>query len=242
MTYGLGMLTESGLIMASDSRSNAGVDQVARVVKLSRYELIGEKAFVLLAAGNLATTQAVQQMLTQALGTGTPDDLFAQPSLFHAARCIGGVLRQVMLQDADFVRPYGDPSATFLFGGQLVHQPTGLYQIYSAGNFVAADDRTPYLQIGETKYGKPILDRSFNAQLDLEVSTKLALLSFDATIRSNLSVAAPIDLVAYKANSLALGPTFEFGAGDSYYDTVTREFSAGLTDLVDRLPNPPRAQ
>ncbi|MEM1433178.1 MAG: peptidase [Pseudomonadota bacterium] len=241
MTYGLGLLTDGGLIMASDSRSNAGVDQVARVVKLSRFELAGDRVLVLLAAGNLATTQAVQQTLTQALGTGAVEDLFAQSSLFHAARCIGGVLRQVMQQDADFVRPYGDPSATFLFGGQIGQQPTCLYQIYSAGNFVAADERTPFLQIGETKYGKPILDRSFHAGLDLEVSTKLALLSFDATIRSNLSVAAPIDLVAYRAGSLALGPTFEFGAGESYYDTVTQSFSAGLTELVDRLPNPPGA-
>ncbi|MEM6708964.1 MAG: peptidase, partial [Pseudomonadota bacterium] len=195
MTYGLGMLTEAGLVMASDSRSNAGVDHVARVSKLSRFEVPDNRALVLLAAGNLATTQAVQQTLQQALGTGSLKDLYAQLSLFDAARCIGNVLRSVMQADADFVRPYGDPSATFLFGGQIAGGPPGLYMIYSAGNFIAADQRTPFLQIGETKYGKPILDRSFHPQLDLETSTKLALLSFDATIRSNLSVAAPIDLV-----------------------------------------------
>ena len=240
MTYGLGMLTRAGLVMASDSRSNAGVDQVARVSKLSRYEQPGKCAFVLLAAGNLATTQAVEQILAGALGTGSVHDLFAQTTFYNTVLCVGQVLRSVMQDNASFVQPYGDPSATFLFGGQRAGQPPALYLIYAAGNFIHADARTPFLQIGETKYGKPVLDRAFNVDLDLEVSTKLALLSFDATIRSNLSVAPPIDLVRYRTDSLKLGPTYEFGAGEPYFDAVTQGFSDGLTSLIDQLPNPPR--
>ncbi len=241
MTYCLGILLSSGLVMASDSRSNAGVDQIARVRKMAMISVPGERVISILSAGNLATTQSVVTRLHEAAGSGNFDqDLNAARTMFDVANIIGSTLRDVMARDSSFVQPYGDPTGSFLVGGQLQGEPPRLFQIYSAGNFIEASDRACYLQIGETKYGKPILDRAVVPGTTVDEAAKLALLSFDATIRSNLSVGPPIDLLRYEANSFDAGNIVTFEAGNAYWEDIQRRYAEGLLDLVTSLPPPPR--
>ncbi len=164
MTYCLGIWLPTGLVLASDSRTSAGVDQISTVKKLALFETPGERVVAILSAGNLATTQAVISMIRQAAGRGgtigPEGDILAARSLFDVAQTVGAVLREVMRLDRSHVEPYGDPTASFLVGGQVAGDGHRLFQIYSAGNFVEASSRNPFLQLGETKYGKPILDRA----------------------------------------------------------------------------------
>ena len=236
MTYGLGMLCRSGLVMASDSRSNAGIDQIAVVKKMTTFEQPGNRVMVLLAAGNLATTQSVAELLCQDLGTGSHRDLYAARTLFDATQIVGDTLRQVHDRDAKYVSQHGDAGGSFLLGGQIAGSKPRLFLIYPAGNFIEASDRCPYLQIGENKYGKPIIDRAFTPEQSLEEACKLALLSFDATMRSNLSVAPPIDLVTYTADSLVLSQVHVFDRRNSYFNELTKAYSEGLGELISRLP------
>lgn len=226
--------------MASDSRTNAGVDQVASVRKLAHFGTAGNRAIAILSAGNLATTQAVIGGLRQAAGSGTiGQDILAAQSLFDVAGILGNKLREVIARDGSFVQPYGDPSGSFLMGGQIAGEPPRLFQIYSAGNFVEASDRAHFFQIGETKYGKPILDRALDANCTLDEAAKLTLLSFDATIRSNLSVEAPIDLWRYSVDSYTTANFTTFEKNDSYWTELRRLYSDGLSSLVGSLPLPP---
>ncbi|HWF00699.1 MAG TPA: proteasome-type protease [Caulobacteraceae bacterium] len=240
MTYCLGIVLPSGVVMASDSRSNAGVDQVASVKKmalLSRSDCV----LCILSAGNLATSQAVVTPLTQAAGTGDPaSDLLAQTSMFDAARLLGERLRAVTDRDAPHVAPYGDATASFLLGGQVGTEAPRLFQIYSAGNFVEASERSNFLQIGETKYGKPILDRALTWRSSLDDAAKLALLSFDATLRSNLSVGLPIDLFRYEAGSFSTEDLCLIHEDTAFWRELTTRYGKGLSELVKRLTPPPR--
>ena len=240
MTYCLGILLPSGLVLASDSRSSAGIDQIALVKKLSLFHVPGNRVIAILSAGNLATTQAVVSALRDAAGSGTAgQDLHAARTLHDAAIMVGGKLREVIQRDASFVQPYGDPNGSFLVGGQIAGEPPRLFQIYSAGNFIEASERSCFLQIGETKYGKPILDRALTAASSLDEAAKLALLSFDATIRSNLSVEAPIDLLRYATDSFSIANLTTYEKADAYWSELRRRYSDGLSALVSSLPPPP---
>jgi len=240
MTYCLGILLPAGLVLASDSRSNAGVDQVQRVCKLALITVPGERVIAILSAGNLATTQSVITQLKQAAGSGASgQDLHAARTMFDAASLLGDKLRAVLEHDAHYVEPYGDPSASFLIGGQIRGEPPRLFEVYSAGNFVEASPRSCFLQIGETKYGKPILDRALTPDHDLDHAAKLALLSFDATLRSNLSVGLPIDLLRYQANSFSTANLAAITDEDPYWSELRRGYADGLADLIERLPAPP---
>ena len=239
MTYCLGIVLPAGLVLASDSRSNAGVDQVALVRKMALFHVPGNRVITILSAGNLGTTQAVVSALRQTAGTGTPGhDIHACVSMFDVAQLVGDKLREVVARDGSYVQPYGDPSGTFLVAGQVLGEPPRLFQIYSAGNFVEASDRSPFLQIGEVKYGKPILDRALNMESSLEEAAKLTLLSFDATIRSNLSVEAPIDMLVYEKDSFSTDHFMTLARHDPYWNDLRRRYSEGLTALVDSLPPP----
>lgn len=239
MTYCLGILLPAGLVLASDSRSNAGVDQVALVRKMALFHVPNNRVVAILSAGNLATTQAVVTGLRQTAGTGVAgQDLDAVNSMFDATQIIGNKLREVVARDGSFVQPYGDPSASFLVGGQIFGEPPRLFQIYSAGNFVEASDRAPFLQIGETKYGKPILDRALTPESTLQEAAKLTLLSFDATIRSNLSVEAPIDMLLYQKDSFSTDHFITLAKHDPYWNDLRRRYSEGLNQLVESLPEP----
>jgi putative proteasome-type protease len=201
-----------------------------------------DRVIAIQSAGNLATTQAVVTRLHEAFGSGDPaHDLKLAKTMFEAAGMVGAGLRANLDVDARFVEPYGDPSASFLVSGQIAGEPPRLFQVYSAGNFVEATPRTPFLQIGETKYGKPILDRSLSQRCPLDEAAKLALLSFDATLRSNLSVGLPIDLLLYRADSFAAAKVIAVEEDDPYWNSLRQAYSEGLLALVESLPRTPPA-
>jgi putative proteasome-type protease len=227
------------LVLASDSRSNAGVDQVARVRKFELFTVPGNRVIAILSAGNLATTQSVTSQLREMLGSGTADDLHAARSMFEVARIVGDKLRAVIARDGPSVTPYGDPTGSFLVGGQIAGETPRLFQIYSAGNFIEASLRSCFLQIGETKYGKPILDRALTPDCPLDEAAKLALLSFDATMRSNLSVGMPIDMLRYRTDSFSATNMAKLTEDDPYWKNLRTAYSDGLSSLVQSLPPPP---
>jgi putative proteasome-type protease len=243
MTYCLGILLPSGLVMASDSRSNAGIDQVARVRKLELITKPGDRVIAILSAGNLATTQSVVTTLREEAGSGdATHDVFAARTLFDVANIVGQKLREVIARDGRYVEPYGDPTGNFLVGGQITGEAPRLFQIYSAGNFIEASDRSCFLQIGETKYGKPILDRALGPASTLDEAAKLALLSFDATIRSNLSVGLPIDILRYETDSFSVSNFATLEDQNPYWTELRGTYAEGLSSLVARLPTPPAWQ
>ncbi|MFZ4532157.1 MAG: peptidase [Alsobacter sp.] len=247
MTYCLGIMLPCGLVLASDSRSSASVDQIMVVKKTALFQRPGERVIAILSAGNLATTQAVITMLRQSAGGlqgeggdghGDGQDILAARTMFDVAQIVGDVLRIVVGRNKTYVQPYGDPDATFLVGGQIAGETHRLFQIYSAGNFIEAAGRTQFFQLGETKYGKPILDRALARTSDLDEAAKLSLLSFDATIRSNLSVAPPIDMLIYEADSLSASKLITFDTENAYWKTLRDGYAAGLAQVVDSLPAP----
>ena len=240
MTYCLGILLDKGLVLASDSRTNAGIDQIARVIKLSLMPVAPDRVIAIQSAGNLGTTQAVVTSLKEAFGTGDKaNDVATARTMFEVAGMVGAKLREIAARDAKFVEQYGDPNGSFLVSGQIAGEPSRLFQIYSAGNFVEASARSPFLQIGETKYGKPILDRRISADLAFSDAAKLALLSFDATERSNLSVGPPIDLLLYRTDSFSTGHLVTVEEDDPYWTALRNTYSEGLAALVADLPPPP---
>ena len=240
MTYCLGILLPSGLVMASDSRSNAGVDQIARVHKMALIEQPGSRVISILSAGNLGTTQSVVTSQREAAGLGDLNqDVFTARTMFEVAQMVGNKLREVIGHEGNFVQPYGDPNASFLVGGQIAGEAPRLFQIYSAGNFVEASDRASFLQIGETKYGKPILDRTLTNETSLDDAAKLTLLSFDATIRSNLSVGTPIDIFRYTTDSFSVADYATLEDRNPYWHTLRHGFMDGLSSLIAQLPPPP---
>jgi putative proteasome-type protease len=239
MTYCLGILLPAGIVMAADSRSTAGVDDITSVCKLELVTVPGNRVIAILSAGNLATTQSVINQLREAEGKREAHDLRAAKSMYEATRMVGDTLRKVVGRDGAFVRPYGNPEASFIVGGQIAGEAPRLFQVYSAGNFVEASTRSLYVQIGETKYGKPILDRALTLDSPLDQAAKLALLSFDATMRSDLSVAMPIDMLRYEAGSFSAANKAVLSETDPYWIALRRAYGDGLADLVKRLPPPP---
>ena len=201
-----------------------------------------DRLIAIQSAGNLATTQAVITTLREAFGGGDPAlDLKACQTMFGVAQIVGERLRAGIARDRAFVTPYGDPGAGFLVSGQIAGQPPRLFQIYSAGNFVEATDRAPFLQIGETKYGKPILDRALSRSSALDEAARLAMLSFDATIRSNLSVGLPLDVLLYRTGSYSGANVVTVTSDDPYWVSLRETYGKGLMDLIDGLPPPPQA-
>jgi putative proteasome-type protease len=240
LTYCLGILLPTGLLLASDSRSNAGVDQVVQVCKLATFVEPGQRVVAILSAGNRATSQAVVSQLREDAGSGDANrDVLAARTLMHVAELVGARLREIIDRDQKYVDPYGDVSATFLVGGQIKGEAPRLFEVYAAGNFIEATPRSPFLQIGETKYGKPILDRALTPDTNLAHAAKLALLSFDATLRSNISVGLPIDMLQYQTDSFSTDSLITLEEHNPYWRTLRQDYSEGLAALVDRLPPPP---
>ena len=241
MTYCVGMLLADGLVLAADTRTAAGVDHVASFRKLSVFTQPDERVIALMSAGNLATSQSVVSVVSERLGSRKGEDsLFETSSMFNAARIVGSVLREVMRNDAETVRASGaDPGTSFLVAGQVADRPPRLFQVYEAGNFIEATPETPFLQIGETKYGKPILDRVVSHDMTLGDAAKAALISFDSTMRSNVSVGLPIDLMIYRRDALDGGTRVEVSAEDAYFGGMRRAFGDGITALFDSIEAPP---
>ncbi len=232
MTYCVGLLLDEGLVMAADTRTNAGVDNVGKFKKLFTWEKPGHGVFVLLTAGNLAITQAVVSMLsegTQAGSKAKAENLFTAKTMFQAARIVGKAIRDVRSIDGDYLQANGESfAASFIFGGQIGKERPRLFNIYSAGNFIEATPDTPFFQIGEHKYGKPILDRVARNDMKLGDAAKMALLSFDSTLRSNLSVGLPIDMLTYETGSLKIEHTKRIGLDDPYFRMLSSEWSKAL--------------
>jgi putative proteasome-type protease len=234
MTYCVAAAVSSGIVFASDSRTNAGVDQVAIYSKMSVFETPGERVVVLLSAGNLATTQSVVSMLRQRSEQG----IDARRSLDDIAALVGETLRGVISRDGPALEQAKvDAGASLIVGGQLRGEAPRLFQIYPQGNFIEASRETCYLQIGETKYGKPIIDRVLRFETPLADVAKCLLVSFDSTMRSNLSVGLPIDLLGYEKDRLRVTLKRRFSEGDAYFREISQFWSAGLRRVFAEAPD-----
>lgn len=241
MTYCVGMLLEGGLVMLSDSRTNAGVDQINSFGKMTVFERPGDRVMVLLSAGNLAITQSVVAMLRRRLDAedGTAN-LMGVPTMYEAALCLGEVLRQVHAREARAFKDHGvEFNASFILGGQILGEPPRLFQVYAAGNFVEAGSDTNYFQIGESKYGKPIIDRVIDHQSSLSEAAKCALISMDSTIRSNLSVGAPLDLAVIERDRLQLAQRKRIDGDDEYFQMIRGRWGLAMKQAFADLPDPP---
>ncbi|NDK33686.1 proteasome-type protease [Rhodovulum sulfidophilum] len=240
MTYCVGLMLERGLVMMSDTRTNAGVDNVSTFGKMFTWEKPGERALVLMTAGNLATTQSVVSILderTKAHGERDPS-LFEAPSMFQAARLVAATLKDVIAAHAD-VGQRADASfnATLILGGQIKGGAPRLFLIYPEGNFIEAGVDTPFFQIGETKYGRPILVRAYDAAMSFEKAVKVMLVSFDSTLKANLSVGMPFDLQIYETDSLQLGRRIRVDPQDAYFERISTGWGEALKSALDSLPD-----
>lgn len=239
MTYCVALNLAEGLVLASDTRTNAGVDHIATFAKMSVFEQPGRAVIVLMSAGNLATTQSVLSLLRQRVGEDGQPDILQVPSLYEAAVRVGELLREVIARDSGQQAASGiDFGSSFLLAGQIAGEAARLFNIYPQGNFIEATRDTPYFQIGEAKYGKPIIDRVVSHATSLREAAKCVLISFDSTIRSNLSVGLPIDLMIYRRDTLRIETKLRVCENDAYYQMIRQSWSQGLRDTFARLADP----
>jgi putative proteasome-type protease len=240
MTYCVGLRLKKGLVFMSDTRTNAGVDNVSVFRKMFSWQVPGERVLMLMTAGNLATTQSVVSLLDER--SKAPHDrkpsILETPSMFQAACQIGETLREIIQANA-MSGQTADSSfnATLVLGGQIRGSEPRLFMIYPEGNFIEANGDTPFFQIGETKYGRPILVRAYDPDMPFEDAIKLMLVSFDSTIKANLSVGLPLDIQVYEADSFRLGPRERIGVDDPYYQTISRGWGEALTQALKSLPD-----
>ena len=236
MTYCVGVKLEEGLIFASDSRTHAGVDNYAKFCKMTVFERVGERVLVLLSSGGLAATQAVISVLRKRAEADAPH-LWSVGSMFDVANLVADAMRDIERRDSPFLEAGGLKfNASFILGGQIAGEDMRLFRIYAEGNFIEAGVDTSFLQTGEAKYGKPILDLVVTPSATLEDATKCVLVSFDSTMLSNLSVGMPIDLLCYARDSLEVTMKRRFDSGDDYFETLTRQWLAGTRRVFHDLP------
>jgi putative proteasome-type protease len=236
------MQLNRGLVFMSDTRTNSGVDNVAMFRKMFSWSVPGERSIVALTAGNLATTQATISLLnerTKAPSERAPS-ILAAPTMFQIASIIGETLRDVIKANA-VTGPTADStfSASIILGGQIKGMEPRLFYIYPEGNFIEANTDTPYFQIGETKYGRPILVRAYDPDMSFEDAIKLLLVSFDSTLKANLSVGMPLDLQIYQRDSFELPPSRRLNADDPYYQLVSSGWGEALRKAFQSLPGFP---
>ncbi|MEQ9507201.1 MAG: proteasome-type protease [Hyphomonas sp.] len=239
MTYCIGLKLNRGLVFMSDTRTNAGVDNVSRFRKQFTWSVPGERALVLMTAGNLATTQAVVSLLeerTKAPSERRPS-ILELPTMFQIARHVGDTLRDVIQSNS----PTGQKAdsafnSTIILGGQVKGMEPRMFLIYPEGNFIEASDDTPFFQIGETKYGRPILVRAYDPAMSFEDAAKLMLVSFDSTIKANLSVGMPLDLQTIDTNSYRLGQSKRIESDDPFYQSISTGWGEALKKAFESLP------
>lgn len=232
MTYCVGIKVQQGIVMISDSRTNAGVDNVSTYSKMWRYGVAGQRQFVICSAGNLATTQAVMTKIEQDMAVAAPRNLLNVKNMSEAAEYLGRVS-----VDAQNKNTGGGPlyEATFLISGEIIGAASGLYMVYAQGNFIAASTQKPFLQIGETKYGKPILDRVITPETSLESAGLCGLVSMDATTRSNLTVGPPIEMVVLEAGTLQMGRYYVYDDDDSFLRELRTTWNQLMKEAFERL-------
>ena len=236
MTYCVGVKLEEGLILASDSRTHAGVDNYAKFCKMTVFERAGDRVLVLLSSGGLAGTQAVINVLRQRAAAEAPH-LWSVGSMFDVANLVSDAMRDIERRDAPYLEGGGlQFNASFILGGQIAGEDMRLFRIYAEGNFIEAGTDTSFLQTGEAKYGKPILDLGVSSNATLDDATKCVLVSFDSTMLSNLSVGMPIDLLCYARDSLQVSMKRRFEHGDAYFETLKQQWIAGTRRVFHELP------
>jgi putative proteasome-type protease len=236
MTYCAATLLDAGIVFASDSRTNAGIDNVSTYKKMKFYEMPGERVLVILCSGNLAMTQATLNHLDQTLRYNNGPTLMNVSSMFNVMELLGDALRDVRQRDAPFLMQNNiDSNASFIVGGQIAGEEPRLFLLYSEGNFIEVTPETPFFQIGETKYGKPILDRVIKSDTSMDDAVKCVLVSFDSTMRSNISVGLPIDLLCYERDALRVTKTRRFDERDDYMRGLRQQWSDGLRKAFTNL-------
>jgi putative proteasome-type protease len=240
MTYCVGLCLKDGLVMLSDTRTNAGVDNVSTFSKMHIYEIPGERFIVAMTAGNLGVSQAVANMLHEGIETDERvENIYTAPSMFRAAQLAGEAVRRVYRSDGPTLEAQQIKfDVSILLGGQLKGRGMRLFQVYAAGNFIEATPDTPFLQIGETKYGKPILDRVLQYDTDPRDGVKLVMVSMDSTLRSNLSVGMPLDLLVYRRDALKAEIRRRITDTDPYFRVVHEGWSEALRDAYRAMPRP----
>ena len=243
MTYCVGIKLKSGLVFLSDSRTNAGVDHVSTFRKMIVYERPGDRLMVLLSAGNLSISQSVREILQveqlRNADGGDPITIWNAKSMFDAARVLGQAVRRVYERDAESLKQAGvEFNVSLIFGGQIQGEGMRLFNVYSAGNFIEATAESPYFQIGESKYGKPVLDRVLTPETPLDEAAKCALVSMDSTMKSNLSVGTPLDLVVYEADRLASDKVICIGMDNPYFRMLHASWGQKLREVFDSLADP----
>lgn len=240
MTYCVGLRLNKGLVFMSDTRTNAGLDNISVFKKMHTWSVPGERIITIMTAGNLATTQAVISLLserTKATSDRKPT-ILEVPSMFEVARLIGTVVRDEILANSTSGQAADSSfNATMIVGGQIKGSQPRLFMIYPEGNFIEASNETPFFQIGETKYGRPILVRAYDADMSFEDAVKLLLLSFDSTIKANLSVDLPLDLQIYENDSLEIFHEQRLDANNPYYHEISTGWSQALIEAFHSLPN-----
>lgn len=239
MTYCVGMMLDRGLVMMSDTRTNAGVDNISTFKKMFTWEVPGERILTVMTAGNLATTQALVSLLDER--TKAPEErepsILSAPSMFQVARQVAQTLKDVIATQAEAgQRADSAFNATVILSGQIKGSPPRLFLIYPEGNFIEAGEETPFFQIGETKYGKPILVRAYDPSMSFEEAVKLMLVSFDSTVKANLSVGLPFDLQVIERDTYKVAQQRRIIADDPYYLEISTGWGEALKSAMDSLP------
>lgn len=238
MTYCVGMVLDRGLVFMSDTRTNAGLDNISTFRKMTHWEVEGERVLTIMTAGNLATTQAVISILDER--NKAPDDrepsLLKAPSMFQCARIVADTLRDVIAKHNQSGMQASAFNATIILGGQIKGGPTRLFLIYPEGNFIEAGDDTPFFQIGEMKYGRPILVRAYEPGMTFEEAMRLLLVSFDSTLKANLTVGMPFDYHLYETDSFTIGPQGRIEKEDAYFNQVSQGWGDALKTALTSLP------
>jgi putative proteasome-type protease len=243
MTYCVAIKLNAGLVFLSDSRTNAGLDQISTFRKMIVYEKPDDRFMVLLSAGNLSISQSVREILQieqlKEHEGGEPITIWNAKSMFDAARVLGSAIRHVYDRDAESLRQAGvDFNVTLIFGGQIKGEGMRLFQVYSAGNFIEATPETPFFQAGESKYGKPVLDRVLTPDTPLDEAAKCALVSMDSTLKSNLSVGLPLDLVVYEANTFQTDKVVCIDENNPYFRMLRGSWGQKLREVFDSIEDP----
>lgn len=231
-------MLDKGMIFASDSRTHAGVDNFAKFCKMAVFERRGDRVIVLLSSGNLAGTQAVISVIKQRADAEGVANLWNAKTMFDTAILVSDAMREIDLRDGEHLAQAGGGfNASFIMGGQIHGEPPRLFRIYAEGNFIEASTETPFIQTGETKYGKPIIDRVITRSTTLADAAKCVLVSFDSTMRSNLSVGMPIDMICYKPDALEIQMRRRFDDGDAYFTALSNQWSVGVRSVFSQLPD-----
>ncbi|WP_343592787.1 proteasome-type protease [Paracidovorax wautersii] len=244
MTYCVAIKLNAGLVFLSDSRTNAGLDQISSFRKMMIYEKTGDRFMVLLSAGNLSISQSVREILqTEQIASreedGEPITMWNATSMFEVARVLGSAVRRVHERDGAALKRSGvDFNVSLVLGGQIRGEGMRLFQVYSAGNFIEATSETPYFQVGESKYGKPVLDRVLTPETPLAEAAKCALVSMDSTLKSNLSVGLPLDLVVYEEGSFSADKIVCIDEHNPYFRMLHDSWGQKLRQVFDSIEDP----